>query len=434
MYVNSLSEFIAQPSAHHFFYNESEVAKASSLHEHIDQAFLHELKEALNKIGTSCVALFTSGSTGQAKIVVLTRKALETSALTINRTFALSSKDIWLCALPVHHIGGLSIYERARLSKSTVIAFTGNTYKDAKIAPSPKIASWSAQLFYDELLRTKATWTSLVPTQLHDLVQRQRFSPKSLRGVFVGGGQLERNLHDRAHKLGWPVHASYGMTECASQIATNISSAWSPFLSSLPHVTVKANAEGRLMLQSRSLFSAYLLWDGDNKSFTLSQPFDQEGWFTTEDLAEVDCTAAGPRVQPLGRADQQVKVKGELVSLQKVTECISRVREKEIGLSNQTNEQNWLVLNLPHSRLENELVIAIESADTAPAVIGQWQITIESANVSLPEYQHIRRILVAPTFPRTALGKIQRELLRKTLRETLCETLPNTCPQAGKDQ
>ena len=64
------------------------------------------------------------------------------------------------------------------------------------------------------------THTSLVPTQVHDLVKADLRAPETLKAIVVGGGHLDAATGRLARTLGWPVLASYGMTEAASQIAT----------------------------------------------------------------------------------------------------------------------------------------------------------------------------------------------------------------------
>ncbi len=79
---------------------------------------------------------------------------------------------------------------------------------------------WDAPAFAAWLAENQVTHTSLVPTQVHDLVAAGVQAPVSLRAIVVGGGHLDAATGRAARALGWPVLASYGMTEAASQIAT----------------------------------------------------------------------------------------------------------------------------------------------------------------------------------------------------------------------
>src|SRR5207253_1068669 len=66
----------------------------------------------------------------------------------------------------------------------------------------------------------KVTLTSLVPTQVFDLVSANLTAPKNLRAAVIGGGALDPSLYLKARELGWALLPSYGLTECASQVAT----------------------------------------------------------------------------------------------------------------------------------------------------------------------------------------------------------------------
>src|SRR5207244_3174402 len=109
---------------------------------------------------------------------------------------------------------------------------------------------WHVFQFHSFLIDSKATLTALVPTQVHDLVANKLRSPKTLRAVIVGGGSLNSELYDEARALGWPVMPSYGMTECASQIAT--ANLKSPSLNILPHLTIKI-VENKICIKGESL-------------------------------------------------------------------------------------------------------------------------------------------------------------------------------------
>ena len=151
------------------------------------------------------IAFATSGSTGSPKWICHTRETLLASAGSVNRFLQITAEDIWVCALPIFHVGGMGIYARGYLSQSAVIPFE---------------TKWCPTKFTEHLAANQATLTSLVPTQVHDLVAGKLTAPPSLRAVIVGGGSLDLSLKAQARNLGWPVLASYGLTEAASQVAT----------------------------------------------------------------------------------------------------------------------------------------------------------------------------------------------------------------------
>ena len=156
----------------------------------------------------SHIWLSTSGSSVQ-KWVGLSKKALLSSACAVNQHLFSNENDAWVNALPHFHVGGLSILARAHLSGARIYDFK-------KGYPG----KWNAEIFYHYLVKVEGTLTALVPAQLHDLVVLGKRSPDSLRALIIGGGALLPHLYTQAVELGWPVLPSYGLTECASQVAT----------------------------------------------------------------------------------------------------------------------------------------------------------------------------------------------------------------------
>ena len=106
--------------------------------------------------------LATSGST-VLKWVGLSKQAILASAHAVNMHLQSDGSDKWALALPDFHVGGLGILARSYLSKAAVDNF--------KLDHQGK---WEAQAFYDYLERKGSTLTSLVPSQLYDLVQLKK--------------------------------------------------------------------------------------------------------------------------------------------------------------------------------------------------------------------------------------------------------------------
>jgi O-succinylbenzoic acid--CoA ligase len=158
--------------------------------------------------------------------------------------------------------------------------------------------------------RCDATFSALVPTQVHDLVQAGLAAAECLRGVVVGGGVLTEDLFARAAELGWPLLPSYGLTEAASQVATATfgrgASAWLPLLS---HMEARVGEGGVLGLRGDSLLTGWMIFDGSGTA-RWEDP-KNGGWYRTGDRAEL----RGGEVRVFGRVDDLVKIRGELVDV-----------------------------------------------------------------------------------------------------------------------
>ena len=79
---------------------------------------------------------------------------------------------------------------------------------------------WNPQAYADLMKSSGACWSSLVPTQVVDLVNLRLRAPSTAGCIIVGGGALDMETGRKARALGWPVVQSYGMTESGSQLAT----------------------------------------------------------------------------------------------------------------------------------------------------------------------------------------------------------------------
>ena len=297
------------------------------------------------------VWLATSGTTGALKLTALSKDALLVSAAAVNRHLQSDANDVWLCVLPTFHVGGLGIYARAFLSGARIVT-----------------EGWEG-----------VTLASLVPAQVIDLVRARAVAPRSLRAVVVGGGALAEDVVVEARALGWPLLASYGMTECCSQVATATSD--SPELVLLDHIEARIEEDGRLALRSAALLTGYATGDGfvDPKI---------DGWFVTEDIASID----GRTLRVEGRSRDFVKIGGESVDLSRLDRILAAIGADAAAIA------------IPDDRLGHVVGLAIADGD-ATAIV-------EAFNARVFPFERARRIVRVEEIPRTPLGKIMRSRLQ----------------------
>jgi O-succinylbenzoic acid--CoA ligase len=236
------------------------------------------------------VVLFTSGSTGEAKGVVLPHSAFAASASASASNLGWRDGDRWLCCLPLAHVGGLSILMRCLAARRTAVLDLATPFDPARVAAC--------------IERERITLVSLVPTMLVRLLDAGWAPPAHLRAVLLGGAAASPALLARAAERGIPVLATYGMTETCAQVATQ------PY-GTPPDLDGRigpplAGAElrvqdGRIQVRGPMLFERYL---------GAPTPIDRDGWFETGDCGELD---AGGALRVLGRADDTIITGGENV-------------------------------------------------------------------------------------------------------------------------
>jgi o-succinylbenzoate---CoA ligase len=327
----------------------------------------------------------TSGSEGLPKWVCLSKAAFLISAQAVNAHFEVTAADRWLIALPLHHVGGFSIAARAFLSGSSQVQ---------------QVERWQPQVFVQLCEREQITLVSLVPTQVHDLVVASLSCPPRVRAVIVGGGGMSQALAESARALGWPVFQSYGMTEAASQIATQPRDyPEEKGLEVLPHWQVSTDAEGHLLLSGAALAEGYLSRDPEG-GWTWSEISKV---FTTRDLVRLGESRQRQFLHFIGRESGVIKILGELVHLAPL-----QARLDEIMLA-EGSASSAVIVALPDARREMKLVFVTDS-DHGESWLRRYNEGLDS----LVQISEIRRI---PHIPRTELGKVDVMALKAGLEE-----------------
>lgn len=334
----------------------------------------------------------TSGSTGPAKIAVLSRAAVLASAHASAMHLGWNTEDRWLLNLPYSHVGGLSVLTRCLIARRPVVLSQRRPGEDG---------------FREELNADGVSLLSLVPTQLHDLMHIT--APRSVRAVLVGGAAAAPGALQRAREQGWPLLCTYGLTEMASQVATEspASADGTSVGCPLPGVELRLREGGRIELRGPSLFNRYLGTD---------LPLTEDGFFRTSDRGRL--TADG-RLQVLGRLDNVVISGGENVSPEWI----------EQQLSDLPGIRELAVVGAPDERWGARLVLAVveahprlwwESFDDPSADGGRARVLAE-ARRRLPHYAVPKAIVAVPSLPRTSLGKLDRRRLAEQVIQLLAE-------------
>jgi O-succinylbenzoic acid--CoA ligase len=154
-------------------------------------------------LSAPAIVVRTSGTTSEPKEVVLTYGNWLWSALGSAVALGHPSSERWLCALPLTHVGGLSILLRSVIAGTTVLLHE----------------RWDTDAVLFGL--DGATMVSLVPTTLKRLLDAGLREPPALRHALLGGAPIPPPLLERAREAGVPVAPTYGLTEACSQVTTN---------------------------------------------------------------------------------------------------------------------------------------------------------------------------------------------------------------------
>lgn len=165
------------------------------------ETFAHGVTHDLDAV---CAVIHTSGTSSTPRPVELTYGNFLWSALGSAAALGVDPRERWLCALPLSHVGGLSI-----LVRSAIYATTAHVHE--RFHTDSVLAA---------LEEERITLVSLVSTTLARLLDAGLREPPQLRCALTGGGPVPAALVQRAREAGVPVVATYGLTEACSQVTT----------------------------------------------------------------------------------------------------------------------------------------------------------------------------------------------------------------------
>ncbi|WGW10954.1 AMP-binding protein [Saxibacter everestensis] len=338
----------------------------------------------------------TSGSTGAAKKVVLSRRALIASGRAT--AVRLDGPGHWLLPLSVAHIAGLQVLIRS------VLAGTSPTTLDTSIP-------FDAEGFAEAVARMPAAptprYTSLVPTQLARLLHETDSgcsaairAARSFEAILVGGAALSPRLAEEAAAAGLRLVTTYGMSEtCGGCVYDGVP---------LDGVQARTDAAGRLSLGGEVVASGYLLADANGSAGVSSaegarlgqQSFstDRAGtrWFSTSDMG----TVHDSRVTVQGRADDVIISGGINVAPAAVEDVIGSMPGVAEVLVTSVPDDEW-----------GQKVVALLCTDSHLPPISLAAVR-DRVGQTLGRASAPREIITVPAIPLRGLGKPDRVAAR----------------------
>lgn len=391
----------------------------------------------------------TSGSTGTPKQTALSVRALRASARATERFFADypsagSAKQRrvvsevpaqWLLALPAHYVAGAQVLARSVLAGTTPVVAASVT---DGVSFTPEVFLNAA-----ERLSCARRFVSLVPTQVHKLLEAAEASPAlgseiydalgQFTGILLGGAPASASLLAAARELGLNVVTTYGSAETAGGCVYSGVALPGVRLRVVPEdagladspVVAGAEAAGRIWLGGEHLASGYM---GDSARTASHFFVDAHGcrWYRTDDYGSLVPPApntpeddSAPALSVLGRSDDVIITGGVKVS----SHAVAAVLESHPAV------REAAVAGVPDARWGAAVIAAVTlrnlpehyGADAAETA-GQLQ-QLCGAQLGAAGVPKVVRIV--PDFPAASTGKPDRLAIYSMLCKAHAEQQTN---------
>lgn len=339
----------------------------------------------------SPIVLWTSGTEGHPRGVVLSREAMRTHAEAVTERLGLEYTDRTLVSLSHAHVGGLATILRAAQVGSTLV-----------VRSSLDAVALASLIDSGEITRA-----SLVPTMLRRLLEARgdARAPGSLRCLLVGGAHAPVALTERALAFGYPIALTYGMTEAGSQVAT----APPPTVRDKPGsvgfpldgTDVQVGDSGEISVSGPALAMGVIRHDGGSVDNPLPI-VDGEGAYQTGDLGRVD---EDGHLWITGRVGSRIISGGVNVDPQEVADVLESVA----GVAEAA------VVGVPDPEWGERVVAAVVLVG-APGVDTDLTALNTAARDRLAAPKRPRAISVVEGLPRNSNGKVDSERVRALFR------------------
>ncbi|MCR5626249.1 MAG: AMP-binding protein [Lachnospiraceae bacterium] len=228
--------------------------------------------------------LFTSGTTGHSKGVMLTHGNLIANTFA-TRPFELEGEDVCLSVLPIHHVFCLRCDYLFTMMIGGLVCINGSLadltkhlmlFEPMVIRMVPMIA----KAIYNKIAVMASADNSLTENELFKKIYGRR-----LKKIICGGGYLAPDLAEKYFDAGIDIGQGYGMSEYSPVISDAVRGRKDKLASvgkTLEGVLVRS-VDGELQIKGPSLMKGYYKDEEITK-----EAFTEDGYFKTGDLGYID--------------------------------------------------------------------------------------------------------------------------------------------------
>lgn len=348
--------------------------------------------------------LFTSGTEGLPKGVMLTHNNILASERAYCARLNLTWQDVFMMPAPLGHATGF-------LHGVTAPFLIGARSVLLDIfTPDACLALLEQQRCTCMLGATPFVYDLL------NLLEKQHADLSALRFFLCGGTTIPKKVARECQQRGIKLLSVYGSTESSPHAVVNLDDPLSRFMHTDGYAaagveikvvddarkTLPPGCEGEEASRGPNVFMGYF----DEPELT-ARALDEEGWYYSGDLC---CMDEAGYIKITGRKKDIIVRGGENISSREVEDillqhpkihdaCVVAMPDERLG----ERSCAYVVLKAPHHSLSLEEVVAFFSRKR------------------VAKYKYPEHIVVIEKLPRTASGKIQKFLLRKDIMRRLTQ-------------
>ncbi|EFO0739422.1 cyclohexanecarboxylate-CoA ligase [Escherichia coli] len=348
--------------------------------------------------------LFTSGTEGLPKGVMLTHNNILASERAYCARLNLTWQDVFMMPAPLGHATGFLHGVTAPFligARSVLLDIFTSDACLALLEQQRCTCMLGATPFVYDLL---------------NLLEKQPADLSALRFFLCGGTTIPKKVARECQQRGIKLLSVYGSTESSPHAVVNLDDPLSRFMHTDGYAaagveikvvddarkTLPPGCEGEEASRGPNVFMGYF----DEPELT-ARALDEEGWYYSGDLCRMD--EAG-YIKITGRKKDIIVRGGENISSREVEDillqhpkihdaCVVAMPDERLG----ERSCAYVVLKAPHHSLSLEEVVAFFSRKR------------------VAKYKYPEHIVVIEKLPRTASGKIQKFLLRKDIMRRLTQ-------------
>ena len=341
------------------------------------------------------VLLYSSGTTGRPKGIMLTHSNLRSNAEVLVSCWGFTDKDVLLHVLPVFHVHGLFVAVHCVLMSGASMHW---------------LPSFDAEKV--QALLPASTVMMGVPTYYTRLLAEPTFGREDCRNmrVFISGSAplLPEVFQQFQQRSGHTLLERYGMSETGMNSSNPLSGERRPGTVGLPlpgtairvcdseHNPLPNGQIGEIQVRGENVFRGY--WRMPEKT---AADFTADGWFITGDQGRID---GDGYLSIVGRSKDMV-ISGGLNVYPK---------EVETALNDLPGIRESAVFGVPHPDFGEAVVATLVAAEDCILSIDDIRAMLEA---QLAKFKVPKRIQFVSDLPRNTMGKVQKNLLRQEWNE-----------------